>query len=119
MIYNYLELSIEELLELYSKNKNSIKYYQNKIKQDEKILDIVLIIFIVASLIFIGVGFYFCFKDAKALGSILGFIYLGLFIEGLKHLEFYSDEKEIINNLENQNEFIATILETKYKYTNY
>ena len=119
MIYNYLELSIEELLELYSKNKNSIKYYQNKIKQNEKILDIVLIIFIIASLIFICIGFYFCFKDAKALGSILGFIYLGLFIEGLKHLEFYSDEKEIINNLENQNEFIATILETKYKYTNY
>ena len=48
MKYDFLNLSVEELVVIYKKNKKSIAYYQNKIKQREKI-----------DLILIGINFFF------------------------------------------------------------
>ena len=118
MIYNYLELSLEDLLKQYYKNKETINYNKSKIEQGEKLKIIFLIVFSISVLLFGTIGIFKCF-ETKFLGQILFLIFLVMVFYILNNVTFFNEEKTIIVNLENQNEFIATILETKYHFYKY
>ncbi len=118
MKYDFLNLSVEELVVIYKKNKKSIAYYQNKIKQREKI-----------DLILIGINFFFSWTLViVGLYSILGnnfiLIILGsafIFLHFYCYMNIKPDSQELlyINSLENENNFIITILEDKFNFYEY
>ena len=118
MIYNYLELSLDDLLKQYYKNKDIINYNKSKIKQGEKLTNIFFIVFFFSVLLFGGIGI-FDFFGTDFWGQILFFAFLFMIIYTSNNTMFFNEEKTIIINLENQNEFIATILETKYHFYKY
>ena len=118
MAYNYLNMSLDELLKEYYENKNSIIYYQNKINQQENMQMILIGINFFFSWTFVIIGLYSALNN-KLFLTILGLAFIGLHFYCYTNIHPNIEEKEIINNLENQNEFIATILENKYNYKNY
>lgn len=116
MSYNYFDLSFDELIKRYNSNKESINYYKSKMEQEENLEYLFLIIFFVGALLFSAIGIYYFF-ESNILRLIIGFIFLLMLIRFLRNLDIFSEYKLHIALLEEENDFIANMLENKYKYS--
>lgn len=117
MQYDYLNMSLDELLKQYYKNNNSIEYYKSKIKQSKKINTIIIGINFFFTWSFVFIGLYSVCGN-NLLANLLGFSFIFVHFFCYTNIDTNVEKKIIINNLENQNEFIRSVLEIKYNYKN-
>ena len=114
MYYDYLEMQKEELVNLYKENINSIKYYQNKIDRENKILIPILLILFVSILTFGEIGIYYCFEN-KVLQLLIGFLYL-IGVCFAFDTDMHYDDNLRIELIKQDNSFIYFVLLDKYNF---
>lgn len=115
MYYNYLEMTKEELTNLYKKNINSIKYYQDKIDRENKILIPALAILFFSILTFGGIGIYYCIGN-EILGILIGTLFLFSTIALFGQFDYNSKDNLYIELLKEDNNFIYLVLLNKYNF---
>lgn len=108
----YENNTVEELEELYQKNKMKINYYNNKIKNKENYELIFIAIMFFSSWAFGILGIYCIFKS-DILKIILGSLFIISNVGIYMHVDFDKDDNKSIEYLKNENNKIELILKFK------